>query len=521
MKLNKAILLITSTAMMLGSVPSMALAAEQPRAVAEYKKSIVLTGDKYKDNYGDEYFIITPTADQEYIKGITKITVNNSEWDKNSKDTLYGKDYYIDQANNRIMFAKEGLIVSYDILKDGDVIEITNPDYETVKLKVSIDENKFAVKDMNETVKKDVKKLKFKESSVSIRKGESTDLELETKLSTEEMKSLKWKSDNEEVVTVKNGKIKALKAGKAKITVSSADNDEVKDTCTVTVTEDEISLNKSKITLEKGESYELKATVTSGDKNKVKWSSSNEKAVTVKDGKVKAVAKGEAVITATTEGGATAKCTVTVENASGKKGGKSYSLEQTKKSKNKDDKKSKRKESKKDDKKETKKEDSKDSKKDDRKDEEKKTTANTAPAVVNDRIFDDVSTTDTRYAGIKKAYEKGWMTGVGDKKFAPDDTLTRGMAAQILWNKAGKPEPSQISPFLDVTSDAWYAKAVAWAYENKIISGYDSTTFGPDDYVTTEQFNLMLDISNGKTPQAYVGGAPNAQRGWVAVKISE
>ena len=147
--------------------------------------------------------------------------------------------------------------------------------------------------------------------------------------------------------------------------------------------------------------------------------------------------------------------------------------------------KSKRKESKKDDKKETKKEDSKDSKKDDRKDEEKKTTANTAPAVVNDRIFDDVSTTDTRYAGIKKAYEKGWMTGVGDKKFAPDDTLTRGMAAQILWNKAGKPEPSQISPFLDVTSDAWYAKAVAWAYENKIISGYDSTTFGPDDYVTT------------------------------------
>ena len=173
--------------MMLGSVPSMALAAEQPRAVAEYKKSIVLTGDKYKDNYGDEYFVITPTTDQEYIKGITKITVNNSEWDKNSKDTLYGKDYYIDQANNRIMFAKEGFSVSYDILKDGDVIEITNPDYETVKLKVSIDENKFAVKDMNETVKKDVKELKFKESSVSIRKGESTDLELETKLSTEEM----------------------------------------------------------------------------------------------------------------------------------------------------------------------------------------------------------------------------------------------------------------------------------------------------------------------------------------------
>ena len=123
------------------------------------------------------------------------------------------------------------------------------------------------------------------------------------------MKALKWKTDDDnKVVTVENGKVKALKAGKAKITVSSGDNDEIKDTCTVTVTEDEISLNKTKITIDKGESYELKATVTSGDKNKVKWSSNNEKAVTVKDGKIKAVAKGEAVITATTEGGAVAYC---------------------------------------------------------------------------------------------------------------------------------------------------------------------------------------------------------------------
>ena len=303
--------------MMLGSVPSMALAAEQPRAVAEYKKSIVLTGDKYKDKYGDEYFVITPTADQEYIKGITKITVNNSEWDKNSKDTLYGKDYYIDQANNRIMFAKEGLIVSYDILKDGDVIEITNPDYETVKLKVSIDENKFAVKDMNETVKKDVKELKFKESSVSIRKGESADLELETKLSTEEMKSLKWKSDNEEVVTVKNGKIKALKTGKAKITITLASG--LKKVINVTVQKKAVTCTaiknvSKKLTLNRKKSYQLRPVINPITCTyKAKYKTSNKKIVKVTSkGKITAVKKGKAKITIIV-GKRKFVCTVTVK----------------------------------------------------------------------------------------------------------------------------------------------------------------------------------------------------------------
>ena len=139
---------------------------------------------------------------------------------------------------------------------------------------------------------------------------------------------------------------------------------------------------------------------------------------------------------------------------------------------------------------------------------------------MKDRIFNDVRESDTRYKAINSVYEKGWMMGVGDRMFDPDGTLTRGMAAQILWNKAGKPEPANVSPFLDVTSDAWYAKAVAWAYEQRISVGYGET-FGPDDHVTTEQFTIMNDIANGKTPAAYVGGAPNATRGWVAVMISE
>ena len=43
--------------------------------------------------------------------------------------------------------------------------------------------------------------------------------------------------------------------------------------------------------------------------------------------------------------------------------------------------------------------------------------------------------------------------------------FTRAMASQIIWNMAGQPEPAGVAPFLDVTSDAWYSKAVAWCHE--------------------------------------------------------
>ena len=129
--------------------------------------------------------------------------------------------------------------------------------------------------------------------------------------------------------------------------------------------------------------------------------------------------------------------------------------------------------------------------------------------------FSDVGKDNPNYEAIIKVYENGWMAGIGDGVFAPNGTLTRAMGATVLWNKAGKPEPQNVAPFLDVTSDDWYAKAVAWAYEQGIVAGYGDV-FGPDDALTTEQFTRMNDIATGKTPEAYIGGAPNATRGWVA-----
>lgn len=136
-------------------------------------------------------------------------------------------------------------------------------------------------------------------------------------------------------------------------------------------------------------------------------------------------------------------------------------------------------------------------------------------------VFTDVSIDNEYYYAIMSAYEKGYMSGVSDNLFSPEGTLTRGMAARILWNMAGQPVPSSVAPFLDVTSDAWYAEPVAWAYENGIILGYDSTAFGPNDYVTTEQFEIMMTKYNGGNPAPYTGVSPLATRGYIAGRIAE
>ena len=77
-----------------------------------------------------------------------------------------------------------------------------------------------------------------------------------------------------------------------------------------------ISLNKTAITLKKGSSETLKATIKpSNAANKtVTWTSSNSKVATVANGKVTAVAAGTATITAKSNNGKTATCKVTVVN---------------------------------------------------------------------------------------------------------------------------------------------------------------------------------------------------------------
>lgn len=132
-------------------------------------------------------------------------------------------------------------------------------------------------------------------------------------------KKLTWSSSDEEVATVKDGKITAKKAGTAIITVS-AENGTVKASCQVKVSGRRVTgvqLSKKTMRLDVGNCGLLEAAVLpeNAENQEVTWGSSDEDIATIdeKTGIVMGVAAGEADITVTTkEGNYTATCSVKV-----------------------------------------------------------------------------------------------------------------------------------------------------------------------------------------------------------------
>ena len=131
--------------------------------------------------------------------------------------------------------------------------------------------------------------------------------------------SMTWSSSNNGVVTVdQNGSLKAVAAGTATITVKTTDGGYTA-TCKVTVKPvavTEVRLDQISRTMKVGDMLVLNATVLPEnvtDKT-VTWSSSNPAAVKVENGKLTALAEGNATITAKC-GEKSAFCTVTVQKA--------------------------------------------------------------------------------------------------------------------------------------------------------------------------------------------------------------
>ena len=96
-----------------------------------------------------------------------------------------------------------------------------------------------------------------------------------------------------------------------------------------------------------------------------------------------------------------------------------------------------------------------------------------------------------RYA-INFVMENNLMGGVGTGLFAPEGTLTRGMIVTVLYRNADSPEVTELSTFTDVSEDAWYAKAVAWAEDNNVVNGVGDGLFAPEYKVTRDQIATIL-----------------------------
>ena len=112
--------------------------------------------------------------------------------------------------------------------------------------------------------------------------------------------------------------------------------------------------------------------------------------------------------------------------------------------------------------------------------------------------FRDVPTDAYYYEAVKWAQKKGITGGIGDGLFGPNQPCTRAQIVTFLWRAAGSPEPKAMSSFADVSTDAYYAKAVAWAVENGITTGTGDGKFSPDATCTRAQSVTFLFRAIGK-----------------------
>lgn len=324
--------------------------------------------------------------------------------------------------------------------------------------------------------------------------------------------------------------VKALKVGTTTITATVAGQTA---TCTVTVTPkaipvESITLNKTQLSLVKGTTETLTATVlpTTATDKAVTWESSDTAVATVENGVVTAVAAGNATITAKA-GEKTATCAVTVTNpsnsGSSSGGGSStprYAVTVPDKTENGSLSVSSKNAKKGSDVTVTATPDkgyevddivAKDAKgnKLTLKDNGDGTYTFTMPAskvtvtatfaekkadepVAPEKLFADVSAEEYYYEAVKWASENGVTGGIGENLFGANLPCTRAQIVTFLWRAAGSPEPKGMSGFVDVSADAYYAKAVAWAVEQGIVSGTSATTFSPDAVCTRAQSVAFL-----------------------------
>ena len=114
-----------------------------------------------------------------------------------------------------------------------------------------------------------------------------------------------------------------------------------------------------------------------------------------------------------------------------------------------------------------------------------------------EQIFFDVPVNAYYYNAVKWAADKGITGGVSPTLFAPDQPCTRAQIVTFLWRAAGSPAPKTMSAFVDVSADAYYAKAVAWAVENGITGGTGDGKFSPDATCTRAQAVTFLYRASG------------------------
>ena len=127
--------------------------------------------------------------------------------------------------------------------------------------------------------------------------------------------------------------------------------------------------------------------------------------------------------------------------------------------------------------------------------------------------FGDVSTSAYYYKAVKWAQKKGITGGIGNGLFGPNQPCTRAQIVTFLWRAAGSPVVNYAMNMSDVPEGSYYAEAVRWALSEGITTGTTGSTFSPDETCTRAQavaFLFRYTASEAVTLQELVSGFSDA-----------
>ncbi len=227
---------------------------------------------------------------------VDKITLEESQYTITSAyDNPYESPYALRQTTS-------GMIIT---LSESYMSTITQGEHSLCVVYA----NEAAEVETKFTVVKSATGVALDKTSLTLKEGEAATLIATVSPEGATDSSAAWTSSNEAVATVDaNGKVTAVTAGTATITVTTTDGGYTA-SCAVTVTRPVtgVTLDKTSLTLKEGETATLTATVSPAGvtDSRVTWTSSDDKIATVDaSGKVVAVSKGTVTITVTTEDGA-------------------------------------------------------------------------------------------------------------------------------------------------------------------------------------------------------------------------
>ena len=122
--------------------------------------------------------------------------------------------------------------------------------------------------------------------------------------------------------------------------------------------------------------------------------------------------------------------------------------------------------------------------------------ANALETVPWENPFEDVAEGDWFYKDVEFAVTTGLFNGTDEKTFDPNVPMTRAMLVTVLWRMGGEliGDMDAYDAFIDVNKDddPYYEDAAAWALTNGVVSENSERKFYPDDNITREQTAALL-----------------------------